>query len=946
MAASCSHWIWSSNHETPVIAKSNRLERLTSSLPQDEPAPSLILMVGCRQRPPTCRGPRPRPGRVCLDLCEEREVPLLLGTATLREQPAIQISCCRPAREAYPAACTSSAQANTILYSQLLHPFADIFCFYAYDPEDLEMISQQITAWFWEAPPSSRCGYPPQVLIVLAGSRWKQRDVDTAAETFDDLVDETAAPARDAHLPKVSFLRLRRARRFSAVLPSLESRAQAVRQNRQQARALFSVRHFNALFNRAFNRVGSSLDFSFDCLRAARQDLPVAPDMASHLINFTKLVPSAGRLRDFAAPVIASSILLDQYPPEMHLFPPAEVFHKLYGAICRQVEEAAGSERDSEDGIPTLNSFSNCVLANMEALFTQLVEGSTALSVHQAVFARYVEEWRSIRSNRSCFTCFASTPQYFLSRCGHSICENCLKVFGRSESWDPWLFHLRRCMLCQAPADLIVRVRPPTAGHAIVCIDGGGVRGVIPATVLELIEDRVGLTIPVQEHFSFAYGVSVGGLVVLGLYDRGWSAATCARKLESLAAEAFRNPVPDLLYLSVVMKWIPDLFYSFVVIKWIHLILFGCLYSARGIETALKRVFGDKKMASLSYATTVGTRVGILAASVEQPSTNLFTNYNGVGDARVGYIVPRDCDAVKTWEVARSTSAAPMFFPPKNIPELGTFQDGGVLRNNPTIVGLSEFSALTKDARPDLIINLGTGSEPEPEARNERRLRFWRDGWLARLARAYMSLMQGRSTWNDAACLVKRESRHIGHYRLDVALEGEIRLDDVSSMPLLRSVVLRDTALGETIEEIAQRLFAALFYFELTALPTPVDSRFHIEGQILCTRKAGDSALPQISQRLSSSTLFINKKAMRFKVKYDTYGNIVVPLVFFADQSFSLEIKQDSSSSPFPLSGSPYNNPALVSRGSLAASFGTRSHKRRRADGELRGRPCRRRRLF
>ncbi|TGJ78806.1 hypothetical protein E0Z10_g9956 [Xylaria hypoxylon] len=155
--------------------------------------------------------------------------------------------------------------------------------------------------------------------------------------------------------------------------------------------------------------------------------------------------------------------------------------------------------------------------------------------------------------------------------------------------------------------------------------------------------------------------------------------------------------------------------------------------------------------------------------------------------------------------LARSTSAALMFFPPKYVPELGrSFQDGGVLRNNPTIVGLSEFSALTRDTRPDLIINLGTGSEPKPE----RQARFWHDSWPARLVRAYMSLMQGQSTWNDAACLVKRESRHIGHYRLDIALESEACLDDVSAMPLLRSVVLEDTTLKETIEEIAERLFA------------------------------------------------------------------------------------------------------------------------------------------
>jgi len=66
------------------------------------------------------------------------------------------------------------------------------------------------------------------------------------------------------------------------------------------------------------------------------------------------------------------------------------------------------------------------------------------------------------------------------------------------------------------------------------------------------------------------------------------------------------------------------------------------------------------------------------------------------------------------------------FFPPKHIPEFSTFQDGGVLQNNPTIIGLSKFSALSKDTSPDLIINLGTGSDPEPKITNDKQMRFWR----------------------------------------------------------------------------------------------------------------------------------------------------------------------------------------------------------------------------
>jgi hypothetical protein len=40
------------------------------------------------------------------------------------------------------------------------------------------------------------------------------------------------------------------------------------------------------------------------------------------------------------------------------------------------------------------------------------------------------------------------------------------------------------------------------------------------------------------------------------------------------------------------------------------------------------------------------------------------------------------------------------------------FQDGGVVRVNPTVVGLSEFERLKRDAKPDFVISLGTCSSP------------------------------------------------------------------------------------------------------------------------------------------------------------------------------------------------------------------------------------------
>ncbi|KAK7924655.1 hypothetical protein PG985_006709 [Apiospora marii] len=659
---------------------------------------------------------------------------------------------------------------------------------------------------------------------------------------------------------------------------------------------------------------------------SSQQDFPVNPDMAKHMINFITQIPAAGHLRTFAAPVLASSILLDQYPPGMHLFKPADVFQKLYSNICLQVGKMA-FRKGRPGGLLLPSVFSSSVLVNLESLFLELLNGQSAKEIHQAVLAKYAGAWKRIRSRQSCFTCF-SAAQHTME-CGHTICDNCLQVFGESEARDPLLFRLHTCKLCQQLVEIVVRVRPPTAGHGILCIDGGGIGGIIPTTILELVQDRLELPIPIQEHFSMAYGVSVGGLVILGLYEKGWSAATCSLKLQSLAEEAFHRPA--------------NLFaIAFFLFKWAQLLLFGHLYSGKGIENALKGVFGDKKIAAPSYATSIGTKIGILTASIDPPVTHLFTNYNGMGGPRSGYVVAADCDKVKTWEVARSTSAAPMYFPFYHLPGVGILQDGGVVRNNPTVISLAEFSKLTADATLDYVINLGTGSLSEQDIVAGRQGGRWRTSWLPRLVYAYLSLLGGQRTWNDVSCLVKRGPREGGYHRLDIKLEGSIALDDTTSMPLLRSLVLRDVGLRAVIEELAQRFFAALFYFELSAIPTKSRSLLHIQGRVMCTRKAGDPALPDIQRRLSTSFLSINGREERAEPTLDDHGNIQLVLDFTADRCIDMGLREDRANPLFPLSGAPYKVGGLVAKSGLSAAFGIRAHKRK-ADSVMGSQPRRRR---
>lgn len=271
-------------------------------------------------------------------------------------------------------------------------------------------------------------------------------------------------------------------------------------------------------------------------------------------------------------------------------------------------------------------------------------------------------------------------------------------------------------------------------------------------------------------------------------------------------------------------------------------------------------------------------------------------------------------------------------------------QDGGVVRNNPTIVGLAEFSKLTADATPDYVVNLGTGSLSEPDMVVETSRGQWRrTGWLPRLVHAYLSFLRGDRTWNDAICLVKSAPREDGYYRLDIKLQGSIPLDDTSSMPLLRSLVLRDAGLRAVVDELAQRFFAALFYFELSAIPSNSSSRFRIQGQMMCMRKAGDPALARILERLANSFLSIDGKEMRIEPTTDIHGNVQLLLDFTAGQCIDMKLREGRSSPPFPLSGAPYKIEGLVTKGGLAATFGTRGLKRK-ADLELGGQ-LRRRRL-
>src|SRR4051794_34011583 len=184
----------------------------------------------------------------------------------------------------------------------------------------------------------------------------------------------------------------------------------------------------------------------------------------------------------------------------------------------------------------------------------------------------------------------------------------------------------------------------PRTRYSLLAIDGGGIRGLIPAHALDAIEQRMGR--PVCELFDMVAGTSTGGIIALGLTKP-------ARKGSKAPAFSASNLVD--LYLDHGGEIFPrDLWRR-------ALNPFGLLdvrYPSGPIERIMQERFGDTMLSEAL------TEVCIPAYDVSSPSSFFFKR-KYAADQQHTWDVPM-------WRVARATSAAPTYFDPAQLPSFET----------------------------------------------------------------------------------------------------------------------------------------------------------------------------------------------------------------------------------------------------------------------------------
>lgn len=219
----------------------------------------------------------------------------------------------------------------------------------------------------------------------------------------------------------------------------------------------------------------------------------------------------------------------------------------------------------------------------------------------------------------------------------------------------------------------------------ILSIDGGGIRGIIPAIILTEIEKVTGKKI--YELFDFFAGTSTGGLLTLLL-----------NRPNPLAA----SDLIEIYNGADGKKIFKKNFFTFL-----NYVFKGPKYDKTGIESVLSDKLGN--------ACLKDTLKPVLITSYETECRNatFFSNY----DSRYKDLYLRD--------VARATSAAPTYFEPLNIKCKGTFIDGGVAANNPSMCAYVEVLKLLKkqgidpDSKKIIIVSLGTGTATNSYCYNE-----------------------------------------------------------------------------------------------------------------------------------------------------------------------------------------------------------------------------------
>ncbi|KAI3980774.1 hypothetical protein MKX01_025339 [Papaver californicum] len=270
----------------------------------------------------------------------------------------------------------------------------------------------------------------------------------------------------------------------------------------------------------------------------------------------------------------------------------------------------------------------------------------------------------------------------------------------------------------------------------ILSIDGGGVRGIIPATTLAFLESELqkldGKEARIADYFDLIAGTSTGSLVTAMLStpnenNRPLYAAKdifpfyfseCPKifceesKVHRQATKRYKFPWSDDPNWLSEVTWKKIASTAYVSVKyfmaWLLTVVFHPKYDGKYLRMKISDILGARKLNETL------TNILITSFDIKLLHPIIFSSFQAKRDIT---------KVVLLSDVVTSSSAAPFYLPPhffRTNTAIYNLVDGGVAANNPTLLAIREATKIngnqqnsyytSQDYSRYLVLSLGTGS--------------------------------------------------------------------------------------------------------------------------------------------------------------------------------------------------------------------------------------------
>lgn len=313
----------------------------------------------------------------------------------------------------------------------------------------------------------------------------------------------------------------------------------------------------------------------------------------------------------------------------------------------------------------------------------------------------------------------------------------------------------------------------------ILSIDGGGIRGLIPATIIASWETVLG---PIANNFHMITGTSTGGILATAL-AKGVSANDLINFYKAKGPEIFSSSIGSLGGLA------------------------GQMYDSQPLEAAIKSVLKG----TLS---TIQKDLLVTSYDLQARMPFLFKSWKARG-IELNVDERASDNNFQLSDMARATSAAPTFFPPAKVKSATgkTYGliDGGVYANNPAMCAYVAARRLYPKADEYIIVSLGTGALTKPVPFADA-LDYGLAGWL----RPLLDIMfDGVSSTTEYEL---SQLPQVSQYRFQTSLAGASEAMDDASETNLNNLIKVSKITMDTSKKDMDGLVTRLHNEKLTTL--------------------------------------------------------------------------------------------------------------------------------